>query len=164
MRVHMNVDVYMWRTLCFSTVLSCASFCVSALQATFCPAASLEGNAACANGGAVTLSARGPLEKLSRADGWCMHPECLVLTHTDGRVSKSHMINRPHVVLFLLQNGAAHHSLRWGLPEPRMRKAYSSSCPLRPRTTPSPEEKIILGVIYGVLLWAGMNAAAPLGA
>ena len=33
-----------------------------------------------------------------------------------------------------------------------------------PRTTPFPEEKSILGVIYGVLLWADMNAATPLGA
>ena len=36
--------------------------------------------------------------------------------------------------------------------------------PLRPRTTPFPEEKYILGVIYGVLLWADMNTATPLGA
>ena len=36
--------------------------------------------------------------------------------------------------------------------------------PLRPRTTPFPEEKSTLGVIYGVLLWADMNAATPLGA
>ena len=43
-------------------------------------------------------------------------------------------------------------------------KANSSCCPLRPRTTPFPEEKSILGVIYGVLLWADMNAATPLGA
>ena len=40
----------------------------------------------------------------------------------------------------------------------------SGCCPLRPRTTPSPEERSILGVIYGVLLWADMNAATPLGA
>ena len=33
-----------------------------------------------------------------------------------------------------------------------------------PRTTPFPEEASILGVIYGVLLWADMNAATPLGA
>ena len=43
-------------------------------------------------------------------------------------------------------------------------KANPSCCPLRPRTTPFPEEKSILGVIYGVLLWADMNAATPLGA
>ena len=36
--------------------------------------------------------------------------------------------------------------------------------PLRPRTTPFPEEKSIPGVICGVLLWADMNAATPLGA
>ena len=36
--------------------------------------------------------------------------------------------------------------------------------PLRPRTTPFLEEKSILGLIYGVLLWADMNAATPLGA
>ena len=30
-------------------------------------------------------------------------------------------------------------------------KANSSGCPLRPRTTPFPDEKFILGVIYGVL-------------
>ena len=35
-------------------------------------------------------------------------------------------------------------------------------CLLRPRTTPFPEENYKLGVIYGVLLWADMNAAAPL--
>ena len=36
--------------------------------------------------------------------------------------------------------------------------------PLCPRTTPFPEGKYILGVIYGVLLWADMNTAIPLGA
>ena len=36
--------------------------------------------------------------------------------------------------------------------------------PPAPRTTPFPEEKSILGVIYGVLLWANMSAATPLGA
>ena len=35
--------------------------------------------------------------------------------------------------------------------------------PLRPRTTPFPEEKSTFGVIYVVLLWADMNAATPLG-
>ena len=35
--------------------------------------------------------------------------------------------------------------------------------PPAPRTTPFPEEKTILGVIYGVLLWADMDAATPLG-
>ena len=39
-----------------------------------------------------------------------------------------------------------------------------SCCTLRPRTTPSPEENSILGVIYVVLLWADMNTATPLGA
>ena len=34
--------------------------------------------------------------------------------------------------------------------------------PLRPRATPFPEEISILGVIYGVLMWADMNAATPL--
>ena len=43
-------------------------------------------------------------------------------------------------------------------------KANSSCCPLRPHTTPFPEEKSILGVIYGVLLWADMNTATRLGA
>ena len=43
-------------------------------------------------------------------------------------------------------------------------KANSSCCPLRPHTTPFSEEKPIPGVIYGVLLWADMNAATPLGA
>ena len=42
--------------------------------------------------------------------------------------------------------------------------ANPSCCPLRPRTTPCLEEKSTPGVIYGVLLWAGMNAATPLGA
>ena len=44
----------------------------------------------------------------------------------------------------------------------------NSSCfplrPLRPRTTPFLEERYIVGVIYGVLLLADMNAATPLGA
>ena len=44
------------------------------------------------------------------------------------------------------------------------RKANPSCCPLRPRTAPFPEKKSILGVIYGVLLWADINAATPLGA
>ena len=43
-------------------------------------------------------------------------------------------------------------------------KANPSCCALRPHATPLPEEKSILGVIYGVLLWADMNAATPLGA
>ena len=43
-------------------------------------------------------------------------------------------------------------------------KATLSCCLLFPRTTPFPEEKSIPGVIYGVLLWADMNAATPLGA
>ena len=42
-------------------------------------------------------------------------------------------------------------------------KVNVSCCTLRPRTTPSPEENSILGVIYGVLLWADMNAATPPG-
>ena len=42
-------------------------------------------------------------------------------------------------------------------------KVNVSCCPLRPRTTPFPEENSILGVIYGVLLWADMNAATPPG-
>ena len=37
-------------------------------------------------------------------------------------------------------------------------------CPLRPRTTPFPEKNSILRAIYGVLLWAVMIAATPLGA
>ena len=45
-----------------------------------------------------------------------------------------------------------------------MCKTNPSCCPLRPRTTPFPEENAILGVIYGVLLWLDMNAATPLGA
>ena len=45
------------------------------------------------------------------------------------------------------------------------RAGYESQlCPLRPRTTPFPEEKSILEVIYGVALWADMNATTPLGA
>ena len=44
-----------------------------------------------------------------------------------------------------------------------MTKENSSCGPLRPHTTPFLEEKSIPGVIYGVLLWAGMNAATPLG-
>ena len=40
----------------------------------------------------------------------------------------------------------------------------SQLLPLHPRTTPFPEETSMLGVVYGVLLWAGMNAATPLGA
>ena len=43
-------------------------------------------------------------------------------------------------------------------------KVNSSCCPLRPRTTPFPEQNSILGLTYGVLLWADMNAATPLGA
>ena len=43
------------------------------------------------------------------------------------------------------------------------RKVNVSCCTLRPRTTPSPEENSILGVMYGVLLWADMNAATPPG-
>ena len=43
-------------------------------------------------------------------------------------------------------------------------KANPRCYPLRPRTTPSPEEKSIPGVIYGVFLWVDMNAATPLGA
>ena len=43
-------------------------------------------------------------------------------------------------------------------------KANPSCCPLLPRTTPFPEEKSIPGVINGVLLWADVNAATPLGA
>ena len=41
--------------------------------------------------------------------------------------------------------------------------ANASCCTLRPRTTPSLEENSMLGVIYGVLLWADMNAATPGG-
>ena len=37
-------------------------------------------------------------------------------------------------------------------------------CHLCPRTTSLPEGKSILGVIYGVLLWADMDAGTPLGA
>ena len=44
-----------------------------------------------------------------------------------------------------------------------MKTVNSCCCALRPRPTPLPEEKSILGVIYGVLLWADMNAATPLG-
>ena len=43
-------------------------------------------------------------------------------------------------------------------------KENSCCCPLHPHTTPFQEEKYILGVIYGGLLWADMNAATPLGA
>ena len=43
-------------------------------------------------------------------------------------------------------------------------KVIPSCCPLRPHATPFPEEKSILGVIYGVLLRADMNAATRLGA
>jgi hypothetical protein len=43
-------------------------------------------------------------------------------------------------------------------------KVNPSCCSPCPRTTPFPEEKSILGVTYGVLLWADMNAATPLGA
>ena len=46
---------------------------------------------------------------------------------------------------------------------PGIPKENSSCCPLRPHNTPYPEGKSILGVIYGVLLWADMNAATPLG-
>ena len=46
----------------------------------------------------------------------------------------------------------------------RQPTANPSCCPLRPHTTPLPEETSLLGVIYGVLLWADMNAATPLGA
>ena len=43
-------------------------------------------------------------------------------------------------------------------------KVNYSCCPLRPRTTPFAEENPMLWVTCGVLLWAGMNAATPLGA
>ena len=43
-------------------------------------------------------------------------------------------------------------------------KATSSCTPLPPHTTSFPEEKSTLEVIYGVLLWADMSAATPLGA
>ena len=39
----------------------------------------------------------------------------------------------------------------------------ASCCPLRPHTTALPD-KTYIGVIYGVLLWADMNAATPSGA
>ena len=39
----------------------------------------------------------------------------------------------------------------------------NASC-CRPRTTPFPEKKSVLGVIHGVLLWTDMNTATPLGA
>ena len=42
--------------------------------------------------------------------------------------------------------------------------ANASCCTPQPRTTPSLEENFTLGVIHGVLLWAGMNAATPPGA
>ena len=48
-------------------------------------------------------------------------------------------------------------------PMPCIDKVNVSCCTLRPRTTPSLEEKSILGVLYGVLLWADMNAATPPG-
>ena len=44
------------------------------------------------------------------------------------------------------------------------RKVNASCCPLQPHTTPFPEDTSILGVIYGVVLLADMNAATPLGA
>ena len=48
---------------------------------------------------------------------------------------------------------------------PTARHIPASCCPLRPRTTPFPEGKFILGVIHGiVLLQADTNAATPLGA
>ena len=43
-------------------------------------------------------------------------------------------------------------------------KVIPHCCPLRLHTTPSPEEKSIPGVTYGVLLRADMNAATALGA
>ena len=43
-------------------------------------------------------------------------------------------------------------------------RQIQAAAPPRPRTTPFPEETSILGVIYGVLLCADMNAATPLGA
>ena len=43
-------------------------------------------------------------------------------------------------------------------------KVNPSCWPLRPRTTPFPGGKSILGVIYVALLWTDMNAATPLGA
>ena len=49
----------------------------------------------------------------------------------------------------------------WGAHPDRYAKA--SCCTPRPRTTPSPEEISILGVMHGVLLWADMNAATPPG-
>ena len=39
-----------------------------------------------------------------------------------------------------------------------------AAAPCAPVLPYFPEEKSILGVIYGVLLWADMNAATPLGA
>ena len=46
----------------------------------------------------------------------------------------------------------------------RMPREIPAASPPRPHATPFPEEKSMPGVIYGVLLWAGMNAATPLGA
>ena len=43
-------------------------------------------------------------------------------------------------------------------------KANSSCCLLRPRTAPFPEEKSILGVIHGVLLWDDIHTVTPQGA
>ena len=42
-------------------------------------------------------------------------------------------------------------------------KGDYSCCPPPPHTTPFPEENAILGVMYGVLLWADMNASTPPG-
>ena len=46
----------------------------------------------------------------------------------------------------------------------RERQGIFKLLPPCPRTTPFPEDKTILGVLYGDLLWADMNAAIPLGA
>ena len=60
------------------------------------------------------------------------------------------------------------HLAHWGINIADMRKVNSSripaAAPLRPRATPFLEGKSILGVIYGVLLWADTITATPLGA
>ena len=69
--------------------------------------------------------------------------------------------------LSAIPNGAFRHLVNLGtvdLGANHFVEGKSQLLPLRPRTTPLPEEKHTLGVIYGVLLWADMNAATPLGA
>ena len=63
-------------------------------------------------------------------------------------------------LVIMTPDGTCYHTYD-ALAQHRSPKANPSCCPLHPRTTPFSEEISILGVIQGVLLWAGMNAVTP---